>query len=76
MKKSKKNPITSNIFFKFINYYIRNIHYNKNNDIYNTNNNIFNIINNIKLTLPKFKWFSCNTRSNSLGCGFDCKVVS
>jgi hypothetical protein len=39
-KKAKKNPITNNIFLKFINYYISNIHYNTNNNIYNVNNNI------------------------------------
>jgi len=45
-KNTKKNPITNNVFFKFINYYISNIYYNKNNNIFNTNNNINN---NIKL---------------------------
>jgi len=38
--------------------------------------NIYNINNNIKLAWPKFKWVWLQHKTQSLGCGSSCKVVS
>ena len=46
--------------------------------VYNvwSKSNIYNINNNIKLAWPKFKWVWLQHKTQSLGCGSSCKVVS